>query len=151
MKHINRAYPCQTKVVEGAKYPDFQGDVFTKAVVTEKAQNIFSWLKTLIGGLKLFTFNEKKFVSKNMKMQPICYKTLCKYMPKVTKYVEGKVSHILPDKFALVFDSRSVGSRYMMAVFASFPCKYDKEYDLFVLSFPTFKNKTSHTACKHKA
>ena len=57
-----------------------------------------------MGVLEPFMLFEKKCIPKKIKMHPICYKTLCKYILKVKKYVKGKVPLFLPETFALVFD-----------------------------------------------
>ena len=99
-----------------------------------------------MGGLEPFYFVEQPFIRKNMKMEPIGYETLCKYMLRLTEHVERKISRTIPGLFALVFDGLSVGSRYMIAVFASFPTKSSKGFDQVLLSFSTFEYETNHNA-----
>lgn len=109
MELIKRAHPSHKKTVEDANRFTFEGGISTKAVVTEKARNIFSWLETVMSDFELFTFVEKKLICKKMKMQPNCYGSLCYYILKVTKYVKSEVSRMLRDKFAFVLDDWSVG------------------------------------------
>ena len=92
-----------------------------------------------MGGLESFSFVEKDYVRNYIRLEPICTETLCKYMLKLTEHVEKKFSNSVPDQFALIFDSLEQESRYIVAVFASFPSKNKQGFKEVLLSFQHLK------------
>lgn len=55
--------------------------------------------------------------------------------PQLSKHVEKKISGILPDVFALHFDGWACGQTHYLAVFAFYPSKSKREYDVRLLTF----------------
>ena len=87
-----------------------------------KTLNVFSWLDWINTDGLSFNFVEKPLTREYSKLEPISVDTLMKYMKELTHELEAKISSILPEKFALVFDGWSLdgSSTHYMAVFATF-------------------------------
>ena len=71
------------------------------------------------------------------------------YLPRVTAVVERKISDILPDKFALVFDGWTIGSTHFLAVFASFPAEKEIGYSMRLLTMSPMGEEEDLTAPTH--
>ena len=101
------------------------------------ADTVFGWIEWICTDLLPFTFVEKEMSRKYSNLDNISYKTLMKYMHKLTKHVEAEIKKTLPDKFALVMDGwTATNSSYFVAIFAAFPSK-DVEigYETVLLTF----------------
>ncbi len=57
-----------------------------------------------------------------------------KYIEKLTKKVEQKIRRLLPDKFALLFDSWTKGGTHCLGIFATYLFKSEKWYDKVLLA-----------------
>ena len=64
--------------------------------VNKKAENIFRWLEWVILENREYSFVDKPLVRKNTKLEPICQKTLQKYIDLVSLEVEKKITSALP-------------------------------------------------------
>ncbi|KAH9108067.1 hypothetical protein AeMF1_016685 [Aphanomyces euteiches] len=73
-----------------------------------------------------------------------------KWMEKLSDGVEKKISDLLPDKFAIVFDGWSLGSTHYVAVFVSFPSSDSIGYQKYLLSFAPINEEVSLNAMSHK-
>ena len=89
-------------------------------IVSKKAQNLYGWLDWVCMELKPFEFVESDLTRKYTNLQPICRKTLMKYMHLTTLEVEKAITKSLPDRFALLLDGWTHHSTHFLAVFASF-------------------------------
>ncbi len=73
-------------------------------------------------GLQPFSVVENLTFRKLSQFDPITRKTLAKYLEALTSSVEVKTTHLLPDKFAIVFDGWSCGDdTHYVAIYATFP------------------------------
>ena len=61
-------------------------------IVSKKAQNFYGWLDWVCMELKPFEFVESYFTRKYTNLQPICRKTLMKYMHLTTLEVEKAIT-----------------------------------------------------------
>ena len=68
--------------------------------------------------LKPFEFVESDLKRKYTNLQPICRKTLMKYMHLTTLEVEKAITKSLPDRFALLLDGWIHHSTHFLAVFS---------------------------------
>ena len=66
-------------------------------IVSNKAQNLYSWLDWVCMELKPFEFVESDLKRKCTNLQPICRKTLMKYMQLTILEVENAITKSLPD------------------------------------------------------
>ena len=72
-------------------------------IVSKKAQNLYGWLDWVCMELKPFEFVESDLTRKYTNLQPICQKTLMKYVHLTTLEVEKAITKRLsPDRFALL-------------------------------------------------
>ena len=71
-------------------------------------------------------------------------------MLRYTEAVEKKIERLLEDRFALVFDGSSCGSRFLVAVFASLPADNRKLFHQLLLSFSTFEDETTKIDAEHR-
>ncbi|KAH9118961.1 hypothetical protein LEN26_011855 [Aphanomyces euteiches] len=73
-----------------------------------------------------------------------------KWMEKLSDGVEKKISDLLSDKCAIVFDGWSLGSTHYVAVFVSFPSSDSIGYQKYLLSFALTNEEDSLNAMSHK-
>jgi hypothetical protein len=91
--------------------------------------------------------NEK--VRKYTNLSPISNKTFIKYLEAVSKQVELKLKHELPNKFGLVFDGWSDDDVHYVALFACYRTKEGKTA-LPLLAFAPLLDETSFSASTHR-
>lgn len=150
LDHVKRKHDNYEELVLAAKESVGLASVFKRTVVKSKARDMHGWLELVVGGLEPFSFVEKPYVQKHMKLSPTTTETFGKYMRLLTAAVQKKIETLLPDRFVLVFDGWSLGSRYLVAVFASYPHDNANGYEKLLLSFTTFENETTHNADEHQ-
>ncbi len=100
-------------------------------------------------GLQPFTVVENPVHVQFSRYEPLCYKTLMKYIDLLTTRVEQKVAAMPPSKFAPVFDGWTVGDTHYVALFATFPAETKKGYDKLLLAFSSFDVETSLDSDDH--
>eukprot|EP00171_Calliarthron_tuberculosum_P022692 IDg22692t1 len=71
------------------------------------------------------------------------------YMQKLTKHVEMKISDLLLNNIALVFDGWASGSTHYVAVYASFASSVTRGYSLRLLAISSFEDESSLGAEEH--
>ena len=102
--------------------------------VNKKAENIFRWLEWVILENREYSFVDKPLVRKNTKLEPICQKTLQKYIDLVSLEVEKKITSALPSNFGLIVDGWSQQSEHFVGVFACFDVDGVNEKPLLAFS-----------------
>lgn len=73
-------------------------------------------------------------------------KQIMKYQQNLTRVVEAKLSAMLPQKFALVFDGWSTSDTHYIAIIATFSSSEAKGYSSALLSFYPFHKEESQSA-----
>ena len=86
---------------------------------------------------------ENPALVRNVKHGSISYKTLLKYMRKLTKRVEEKTRNILTDKFGLVFDGWTAVDVHYVSMFATFPSENSQGYSKVLLCLSPFEDEFS--------
>lgn len=76
---------------------------------------------------------ENPVFTRNMHYESISCNTIRKYLSSLTEHVESKIKTLLPNKFALVFDGWSTGSKHFECLFAVFPKDYEKVFQSMLL------------------
>ena len=84
------------------------------------AENIFRWLERVILKKREYSFFDKPLVRRNTKLEPICQKTLQKYIDLVSLEVEKKITIALPSNFGLIVDGWSQQSEHFVGFFDCF-------------------------------
>ncbi|KAH9142373.1 hypothetical protein AeRB84_013546 [Aphanomyces euteiches] len=87
---------------------------------------------------------------KHSRLEPISQNTLMKWMEKLSNGVEKKISDLLSDKFAIVFDGWSLGSTHYVAVSVCFPSSDSIGYQKYLQSFAPINEEDSLNATSHK-
>ncbi len=100
------------------------------------------WAATILGCENLTFWKLSQF-------DPITRKTLAKYLEALTSSVEVKITLLLPDKFATVFDGWSCGDTHYVAIYATFPYTTPVGYRKVLLWFWPFKEEASQRAQEH--
>ena len=115
--------------------------------------NVFKWLEWIVMDVHELTFCEKDLTRSNTKLDPISVKTLKKYLFKVVKAVERKVSAkaMFASSYALVFDGWSEASKhFMIGLYIVYPSKVDDaDPDMHLLAFAPLHDETNFTAENH--
>lgn len=114
-----------------------------------KPCNLYGWLDLVINGLLPFSFVEKQIVRTHVKHEPISLTTFMKYMTLLTAQVEQKISLLLPDTLALVFDGWTTDATHYLAVFATFPIEGSDSYGTRLLTISPMGDETTLTADEH--
>ena len=114
--------------------------------------NVFKWLEWIVMDEHELAFCEKDFTRGNTKLDPISVKTLKKYLFKVVKAVERKVSvkAMFAPAYALVFDGWSEASKHFIGLYIVYPAKVDDADPIMhLLAFAPLHDKTNFTAKNH--
>ena len=86
-----------------------------------------------------FSFVEKLLVCKKTKLEPICQKTLQKYIDLVTVQVDKKIADALPSNFGIVVNGWSQQSEHFIGTFGCFQNEGFSEKPLLV--FPVLPDE----------
>ena len=113
--------------------------------VNKKAENIFRWLEWVILENREYSSVDKPLVRKNTKLEPICQKTLQKYIDLVSLEVE-KIASALPSNSGLIVDGWSQQSEHFVGVFVQRQAKDVAEvFDNFDQKFEMCGIKQAHS------
>ena len=116
----------------------------------KKAQTLSAWLLLIVNGLLPFSFCENECARQCMKQGPISRKTLMKYLNKLTVVVEKKITEMLPEKFAIVFDGwSSRDNTHYMAIFVTFPAENELGYSKILLTMSPMGDEDSLSSQEH--
>jgi hypothetical protein len=118
-----------------------------------RSTNVYKWLEWIIMDEHELAFCEKDLTRGNANLETISVKTLKKYLLKVVKAVEKKISATamaLATSYALVFDGWSEGSKHFIGMYIVFPAKeVDADPVLYLLAFAPLHDETNFTAENH--
>lgn len=129
---------------------DNEQTLLSEFFYTDKTKTYWGWLDWVARDLHPFAFVEKEGTLKHGGLSGICVDTFMKYLSLLTKVVESKIAILLPDKFALVFDGWSNGTRHYVAIFASIPDAESKlGYKSLLLCFSPLTDEESQSADSH--
>ena len=70
-------------------------------------------------------------------------------MEKLSQRVENKISNMLPDKFAVVFDGCINGDTHYLEMYASFYNSTELGHEQCLLAFTPFEDETSQGCSNH--
>ena len=143
VNHLNAQHP-------GWDYDKAQQSIDSTGATTSKVVTIYSWMEWICVSMKPFTFCTDPLTRKYSKLENISVNTLKKYMDLTVKHVEGKISRLLPEQFALILDAWSSNSVHYLAVFASFPDDSPTGFSCVLLGFSSLLSETNFTAGEHK-
>jgi hypothetical protein len=170
MSHIRQKHPNYTEVFSVYQQEESQSEMssFVTGYGTPSSSvsgrttldymfdtastNVFKWLEWIIMDEHELAFCEKDLTRGNSKLDPISVKTLKKYLFKVVKAVEKKVSAkaMFATCFALVFDGWSEASRHFIGMYIVYPAKeYDADPVMNLLAFAPLHDETNFTAENH--
>jgi hypothetical protein len=113
--------------------------------INRKASTYYSWLRWIIMDNLPFTFVEKPLTRKNSKLENVAVDSLMKHLKSLTEEVERKVASLLPNKFGLVLDGWSEGTKHFIALFACAPTQ------MILLSIAPPYDEQNYDAQTHKA
>ena len=71
---------------------------------TTQAGKNYCWVHYIVNGLLPYSFIEESFVCNNLKHESIFLNTFMKYVPLPTELDERKISALLRNNLALIFD-----------------------------------------------
>ncbi len=102
-----------------------------------------------MNGLLLLYVRENELCREHMKHQPIKFKTIKRYMSRLTKIVETIITEILPNTFSIVFDGWVMRDSHFISVYAVFPENNVNGFKRVLLAFSPLKDETKQDANKH--
>ena len=146
LRHINKEHGEQINSLEGQSTLSFSKN---ETKISKTGNNYFSWINWICTDLRPFHFVEEELTREYSKLEPICTKTLKKYMDRVTKRVEQKISSLLPEKFSIVLDGWTKKSTHFVAVFAVYPVDTELGYESVLLGFSPLLCETNFGAKNH--
>lgn len=99
-------------------------------LVPPKINNIYSWVDWIVNEGLPFSTVEKSLTRKYTNLSPISISSLMNAMKELTVVVEKKITEILPNQFALVFDGWSLDgtSNHYVGIFATFSTFKGSDY-----------------------
>lgn len=92
---------------------------------------------------------KKPIIRKHVKHKTMWLTTCTRYVKQLVEVVENKISNLLPEVFALVFDCWTSGSTQYLSVFASYSSSNDKCYDLRLVTMSPMGDKCALDANEH--
>ena len=93
MNHIKNQHPEYCKTQEQQSLSNFGFLSLTSASsIDRSALNVFGWIERIYVGLKPFSFTKDPLTCKYTNLKNITNKTLKKYMEKLTRQVEKKIT-----------------------------------------------------------
>ena len=116
---------------------------------TARSKHLFVWIDLIVNNLLPFYFVTKKEIRKQVKYEPTSLKTSMKYIGKLTETKKEKISSLLPDKLALVFDGWTSCSTHYLAVFASFSSTNNYGHETRLLSVSTMGDECNLRSAEH--
>lgn len=124
--------------------------ILTSFMYTSKVKTYWGWLDWVIGDLHPFSYVERQRNYTHGGLPRMSLDTFMIVMTKLTKAVECKISNMLPNKFALIFDGWSQNSRHYVAIFASFPSTSNSHgYETVLLSFAPLTGERNLSSDAH--
>lgn len=117
--------------------------------VPKKAKNLYGWMRFLVMSLLPFNSCENKFFNEFSTFDSIDRCTFKKYLYELFELVRKKISSILPDVFAIIFDGWSHGITHYLGIFATFSSNALNGYNSILLAFSPLENEESLNADEH--
>lgn len=115
MSHLKLKHPEWESVME-SKTIDSKASLIR--FVNKKATMMYSWIDWITGQNLPFSFVEQETTRRYSKLDSVSRNTLMKYIRDLTANVEVKIRSELPDRFGIVIDGWTEGSKHFVAVFA---------------------------------
>lgn len=122
-----------------------ENDGITKFVISlhsSKAKNLYSWIDWIISDNHPFSFVENENTRKYCNLSPMSLPSFMKYITLLKIDVIKTISQKLHDKFVIIFDSWSKGTKHYTAMFAQIPQTKEK----YLLSCSTFDDSASFSS-----
>ncbi len=110
---------------------------------SKRAQQITSWIDIIVNGLQSFPILQNPVFVRNINYDRVSHHILMKYIARLTKRVESKISHLLPDRFALIFDGWSTSSTRYSSVYTSIPSQNSLGYETYMMGFSPLDDETT--------
>ena len=147
LSHSQSLYPdAYERLLTGREITQSQMDSY---FVTSRAGNLHQWLDFIINGLLPYSFLEKRTIRKHVIHEPPARKTFTNYLGMLTELVKRKISLLLPETIALVFDGWSDNGTHFIGVFATFPVGNKRGYSTRLLTLSPMGDETSLDANEH--
>ena len=147
LSHIRSAHKGYEKLMVGDLTQ--QQTQISSFFNSDVAQNYFGWFNYIINGLKPFSDVESAVVRESMHFKPMSLSTFMRYLPRLVALVEKKISNLLPNKFAIVFDGWTAGTTHYLGVFSSFTAHNENGYSTRLLGFSPMGDETTLDADEH--
>ena len=149
VSHVEKQHPTDLQtLLSDAGYAE-NSSASESLFFNSKTVQMHGWLDLVLNGLLPFCIVDNPVFIRCVKFKPIARNTLSKYMSLLTQRVEQKVSAILPDKFAVIFDGWTANQTHFVGLFATFPSTATCGYDCVLLGFSPFENEESLSARAH--
>jgi hypothetical protein len=117
---------------------------------TVQVRQIYGWVRWIVMSLLPFSFCEDAHARLYSNLENISLNTFMKYMQQLCRIVEKKISNILPDKFAIVFDGWTSNQTHYVGVFCTFPSDVSPNgFSKVLLSFSPMGEEDSLSVNQH--
>ena len=130
---------------------DHESQVAQRPLVSEPAIQVYSWMDWIISDNLPFAFLTKKTTKKYANIKPISIPTFTKYMNRVTKIVEEKISKKLGSKFGVMIDGWDAKAFSIVGIYANNYLAADPEDRHILLAASPMLDGESFTAATHAA
>lgn len=102
---------------------------------------VHAWIELVVMGLYPFSRFENEYMLKHMRPSKISVNSLMKYLSKLSKVVEERITLQLPSKFSIVFDGWSAVDTHYISVFATFLENNERGYLTLLLGMAPMQNE----------
>lgn len=116
---------------------------------TKKQNPIYGWIHLIVCALLPFSTVENNVFREHIQHAPISRDTFMRYLSRLTKSVESKLSALLPSRIALIFDGWTAGSSHYLSVFASYTSTNSRGFEVRLLSLSPMGDECSLNADEH--
>ena len=93
-----------------------------------KTVTVYGWVHFKVMELRPFSIVENEVFFSHAKFKNISSKTLEKYLGRITKLVEWKISQKLPDKLVIIIDGWSTPSAQCVLLYTTYPSDNENGY-----------------------
>ena len=111
--HLKDCISNYASLYENREIAGENNDIRNFIRVDKKSQNLYRWIEWIVSSNLPFSFvsNDLTRLNTQNSREPISRTTLMKYMDQLGFEIEGVLSEILPDRFALAFDGWDNGNQ----------------------------------------
>lgn len=112
-------------------------------------RRIFGLITYIVHAVRPSYHVDNPIIREHVRYKSISLNIMKGYTSNLTTHVESKISRILPDCLALLFDGQTTTKAHYIAVFATFLTKNEQRFDSMCFVLLPLEDETTQNAHKH--